>query len=162
MNRRLLLSTIFPGSALAVLAPTARVALAADWCEDDPLVLIKTPSGFTLPVHVTNYALGTHAGALKLVHDSPVPPYLTYTVDPVTTKQQEKGKNVSPPLQAVHRWDVAIWILIPGHPLPGDANEGRFKVKAVASVGENATGRIYARDEGWSDNLLRLRFRIEH
>src|SRR5687768_16308213 len=56
MNRRVMFSTLMAGTATAVVAPAA---FAFDeWCEDDPLVVIKTPNGRQLPLHVTNYAVG--------------------------------------------------------------------------------------------------------
>ena len=65
------------GGATAILTPPV---FAADWCDDDPLVHIKTPDGDILPVHVTNYALGKHQGALMVVHNNAGPPYITYEV----------------------------------------------------------------------------------
>ena len=57
MNRRLVLSSVIAGTATAFSAPMV-VFGAAERCEDDPLVMIKTPTGKTLPLHVTNYAEG--------------------------------------------------------------------------------------------------------
>jgi hypothetical protein len=204
MNRRFAVSSLLAGTFSAVTAPAAFGA--AEWCEDDPLVIIRTPTGYTLPVHVTNYALGKHQGALQLVHNNPLPPYITYTVDPIAPKggnsgrkeerreareerreeRQEareerreerkddrkddrNGKKATPtptpvptpaPRPAPQSWDVNIWVLIPGHPIPGDAVEGRFMTRTVASTGENATGTILARAAGFSDDLMQLKFTI--
>lgn len=187
MNRRLMLSTMLAGGAMTAFAPAA---LGADeWCIDDPPVHIQTPTGHKLTVHITNYALGDHDQALKIVHDNPLPPYITYTVDPARVRggnggpdkgrdrdrerddddddresnRKSKGKATAiaaaPATRAKQSWDVTIWVLIPGHPIPGDA-PGPFKVKAVASTGINATGTILARDQGWADDLMQLKFTI--
>jgi len=180
MNRRLMLSTLIAGSATAILVPTA--GASASWCEDDPPVDIRTPTDYKLTVQVTNYALGDHDAALKIVHDNPVQPYITYTIDPVTPRggNASGGKDAkddkmatlnaaATPVPAAkvvsapvikQAWDVTIWVLIPGQPIPGDANEGRFKVKSVVSTGINATGEILAHAAGYSDDLMQLKFTI--
>jgi hypothetical protein len=149
MNRRLLLSTITAGAFSVALAPAAG---AASWCEDDPLVLIKTPAGDILKVYVTNYALGDHDGALKRVHNRPMAPYITYTVE------RKGGSAKKAPPRRLEEWQVNLYVTIPGLPIPGDAVEGRFKTKTVASTEKNATGTILDSAQGWSDEPMRLRF----
>ena len=51
-------------------------------------------------------------------------------------------------------------ITIPGRPIPGDAVEGRFKVKTAVSTEPNAKGTVLGRDEGWSDKPMRVRFTL--
>jgi hypothetical protein len=161
MNRRLMVSTMLAGGAAVILAPAAFAD--ADWCDDDPLVEIRTPAGQLLPVHVTNYALGQHLGALKEVHNNPGAPYISYTIVPgkhsANDFSAKNGKSVNGPGKPGD-WDITLSIVIPGHPITGDAVEGKFKVKAVVSTEANAKGTILGRDEGWSDRVMSIRFSL--
>jgi hypothetical protein len=159
MNRRLMLSTILAGGATAILAPA--VFADADWCDDDPLVEIKTPAGQVLPVHVTNYALGKHLGALKVVHNNPAQPYISYTVVPGKRSAYDySATNGKGGVGKPGEWDVTLSIVIPGQPIAGDAVEGKFKVKAVVSTEANAQGQILGSDQGWSDRVMSIRFSL--
>jgi hypothetical protein len=160
MNRRLMLSTVLAGSATAILTPV--VFADADWCDDDPMVRIMTPTGLVLPVNITNYALGNHLGALKMVHNNPTAPFINYTVEAVKGKgpsgDNGLGSGNANGRHTAQEWEVNMTIVIPGHPIAGDAVEGKFKVKTVVSTEPNASGTILARGEGWSDKPMRVRF----
>ena len=152
MNRRIALSSLIAATATAVSAPV--VFGAAEWCEDDPLIQIKTPTGIVLPVNVTNYAQGDHDAALQIVHDNPVAPYITYTV------KQRGGASVGKKPGGKVTWQVTIFVNIPGLVLPGDAPETRFRTKTVASTLEYGNGVVYAQATGWSNAPMPLRFDI--
>ncbi|HET7771748.1 MAG TPA: hypothetical protein VFN74_23445 [Chloroflexota bacterium] len=152
MNRRIALSSLLAGTVTAVSAPVAFGA--ADWCESDPLIEIKTPTGLVLPVHVTNYALGDHDEALKIVEANPVAPYITYTV------KQRGGASVDKRAPRAVTWQVTIFVTIPGLNIPGDAPETRFRTKTIASSLEFGKGVVYAQSQGWSNAPMPLRFDI--
>ena len=154
MNRRFALSSLIAGGLTVATAPVTFGA--AEWCEDDPLVVIKTPTGKTLPLHVTNYAEGPeNAVYLARVPDNQEVsnPWLSWTV----TQSKKKG-NKAPagtPAGAVH-WDVIISVTI--HTDPGDGK--RFRTKAVASSDLNGAGLRYALTQGVSNRTMDLRFSI--
>ncbi len=74
-----LLVTLWPGASTGRLAgwPAPSVAQAGDdWCEIDPLLLIQTPAGNTVPVFYLTGAYGLeHAAATQLAQ-------ATYAVEP--------------------------------------------------------------------------------
>jgi hypothetical protein len=153
MNRRIALSSLIAGTATAVSAPV--VFGAAEWCEDDPLVVIKTPTGNQLPLHVTNYAEGLE----NQVYLTRVPdnqevsnPWISWTV-----VQSKKGwKKPSGTGASAVLWDVTISVAI--HTDPGDGK--RFRTKTVASSGLNATGTRYAQALGTANRKMEMRFSI--
>lgn len=151
MNRRVLLSTLFAGTATATLAPAAFAM--ADWCDDDPLVNIQTPTGKTLPVHVTNYA----AGAENKVYLDRVPDNQTAQNAWIgwSVVQSKKGIKApsGTPADAV-LWDITIRVTI--HTDPGDGK--RFRTKTVTSSLEYGQGTVYAEAQGVSNRQMEMRF----
>ena len=81
--------------ALALLgAEVSGVAAGAEWCEDDPLVVIETPGGNLVPLYVTVGALGVeHLPAAQLAEIS------------YTAKRTSHG-NTQVKLSVVVRGDV--------------------------------------------------------
>ena len=154
MNRRIALSSLLAGTLTAVSAPVAFGA--ADWCEDDPLVVIKTPNGKVLPLHVTNYAEGIeNKPFLALVPDNQEVsnPWISWTV------VQSKKKGLKPPAGTAAGavlWDVVISVTI--QTTPGDGK--RFRTKSVASSEEFGAGTVYADARGIANRVMELRFSI--
>ena len=153
MNRRGMISTLIAGTATAIAAPAAFGA--AEWCEHDPLVVILTPIGTQLPLHVTNYA----EGAENKVYLDRVPtnqsfsnPWINWSV-----VQSRKGgkKPADVPVTAV-LWDITIRVTI--HTDPGDGK--RFRTRTVASSGEFATGTVYAQATGQANREMVMNFSI--
>ena len=154
MNRRFAVSSLLAGALTAVAAPAAFGA--AEWCEDDPLVVIKTPTGKTLPLHVTNYAEGLENQAfLARVPDNQnvSNPWLSWTV------VQSKRKGLKPPTgtaAGATLWDVVISVVI--HTDPGDGK--RFRTRSVASSDEYGRGTVYAEARGVANRTMELRFSL--
>ena len=153
MNRRVMLSGLIAGTATATLAPAAFGA--AQWCEDDPLVVVKTPMGYQLPLHVTNYAEGTENDVyLERVPDNQAiaNPWISWTV----VQSKKGGKKPKDTASSAVLWDVTITVTI--HTDPGD--DKRFRTKTVASSDVNATGVRYALAQGMSNRQMEMRFSI--
>ena len=113
MNR-FLVSTV----AVALLfSGVTSIVAADDWCSDDPPVRIQTPSGHSVVVKVTDYALGLqHADALKLV-----------TYGYVATPDQDGVST-----------DVTLTVMI-----PGDALDASFPTKSVVSTAADENSKVY-------------------
>jgi hypothetical protein len=121
--------------ALACLfaLPAAPASAGAEWCEDDPLVVMTTPRGKTVEVWVTTYAQGAQYAP---------------NLDAATITHAAKPARVGDGRGT--RFD--LFVVVPEY-----AGDGRFRTRAVVSSGPNATGTIYDSDEGWSGKTLRLR-----
>src|SRR5687767_3132230 len=104
------------------------------WCETDPAVVVHTPGGSTVVVHLTNAALGTeHAAALRAA---------TIT----TTVQAGSGSTT----------DVEVEVTV-----PDDAHATRFATRSVVSTGPWGDGTVLATDTGKSGQPMKLRFRLD-
>ena len=131
--RRLLLAIVIAAPLLFVLAPSPLAA--AEWCDADPLVLIRTPGGALVPVYVTSGGLGAmHLPAVLLAK-------MDYSVQPAA------GGNAT-----LVRLEVVV---------PGDLLDSHFPTRTVASTGPLATGTIYARATGYSGETMAMTFRLE-
>jgi len=153
MNRRLILTSILAISGTAVIAPAA--SADASWCEDDPKVVIGTPTGRQLPLHVTNYAEGEENRVyLERVprHQKKQNAWINWSI-----AQATKAANApsGTPSGAV-LWDVTIRVTI--HTDPGDGL--RFRTKTVASSDEFAAGVIYSQSQGTANREMEMRFSI--
>jgi hypothetical protein len=109
---------------------------AAEWCEHDPLVILTTPQGKTVQVHVTTYALGTQYAANL---DRAV---ITYVAIP-TRSGAGRGTRFE------------VFVLVPEGP-----RDPQFKTRAVLSSGPDATGTVYDEAEGRSNRPMRLTFEV--
>ena len=153
MNRRIALSSLIAGAATAVSAPV--VFGAAEWCEDDPLVAIKTPDGRRLELHVTNYAEGAENAT-----------YITRVPDNQETSnawiswslaRSKKGfKKPSGLVPEAVLWDVVISVTI--HTDAGDGKQ--FRTKTVASSDLNGAGIVYAQANGLANRTMHMRFSV--
>lgn len=152
MNRRLVLSTVAAGAVTATLTPVAYGA--AEWCDDDPLVIIETPElpgipSTVLPVHITNYAEGLENKVwLELVPEETPSAWIGVTME-LATKPKGQLKKTSG-----YTWNVTIHVTI--HALP----DSRFRTKSVASSGEYATGVIYDTARGRANQTMTLDFAV--
>jgi len=121
---------------LGLLVPAA----SADeelWCDNgsDPTVVISTPGGNTVVVHVTNWAQSSvHQAALRAAT-------ITYTAQPVT------GQPAT---------DVEIQVTV-----PDDQYETGFRIRSVASTQPFGAGTVLASEEGKSGQAQKLRFRLD-
>ena len=131
--KRILLSVLVALICLGTLAP----AVGADdsWCATDPSVVIRTPGGNTVVVHVTNYAQGSqHLPALR---DAAIS----------HTTQAVPGQAAT---------DVEIQVLV-----PDDEHATGYPTRSVVSTLPFEGGTVLARDEGKSGKPMKLRFRLD-
>jgi hypothetical protein len=131
--RKLMLAVLIAAPLLFILAPSP--VAAAEWCDTDPLVLIKTPGGTLVPVFVTSGALGVqHMPAVLLAR-------MDYS-----TRAVEGGTATLVQLDVV---------------VPGDLLDSHFPTRTVASTGPLATGTIHARATGYSGETMTLTFTLD-
>jgi hypothetical protein len=131
--RRLALAFLIAAPLLFVLASSPVVA--AEWCDTDPLVLIKTPGGTLVPVFVSSGALGAEH----------LPAVLLASIDYSTQAIAGGGAT------RVHL-DVTV---------PDDLLGWHFPTRTVASTGPLATGTIYASATGYSGRTMTLTFTLD-
>ena len=132
MIRRLLLSKVVAVLGVGVLAPA--VAAMDEWCAADPAVVIRTPGGNTVVVHVVNEALGTeHAAALRKAA--------------VTTSTRPAGASAT---------DVEIQVTV-----PHDTIATGFSTRTSASTLPWGRGTLLATATGKSGRAMKLRFRLD-
>ena len=158
MNRRVMLSGLLAGTAsaasAAIVLPTV-VSAGASWCEDDPLVTIKTPTGYGLPVHITVYA----EGAENQVYLERIPqnqadpnPWISWNV----VQSKKGGKKPSDTPTASVEWDVTVNVTVQTDPGDGE----HFRTRAIASSDLNATGIRYDERFGSANRTMELRFSL--
>lgn len=117
---------------LAVFAPASPARASDQWCDTDPLVVVRTPEGALVPVFVNSGALGVqHLLAVQLAR--------------ITTEVGPAGRGTL----------VKVRVLI-----PGDAFAGTFPTRTVASTGPLGTGTIYARADGSSGRTMTMTFTL--
>jgi hypothetical protein len=121
---------------LASLWASVPVASAgAEWCEDDPLVVIHTAGGKDVPLHVTNYAEGKeHLAALRTAH-----------ID-VQTEPAQRGQAT--------RATITVQVA-------DDGGRSPFRTRSVVSTGPNAAGTVLAQDNSRSGRAMVLRFTLD-
>ena len=135
MDRRRFLMALIGVCLLAALTWAPVTLAGAEWCDTDPLVLVQTPGGATVPVYVTNGALGVeHLPAVLLAA-------ISYTASPTNGGRATLVKM-----------DVVV---------PDDEFASRFPTRSVASTGPMATGAIYASTTGYSGKVMRLVFKLD-
>ncbi len=121
--------------ALLLLAALAGpVAAGEEWCDTDPLLLITTPAGATVPVYVTSGALGVEHSAAALLATT------SYTV------QSVQGGRAT----LVRLSDT----------VPGDAFAAQFATRVVVSSGPLGTMLVYGRATGYSGQPMVLSFTL--
>jgi hypothetical protein len=119
--------------AVAMLWGMVPVASAGDeWCPNDPLVVIHTPGGHTVPVHVTNYGLGVeHQEAVN-------------SASIQTHVESTRGGQAT---------NVTIVVQI-----PNDGTPGGFRTRSVASTQPMGSGTVYDTASGRSGRVMVLGF----
>jgi hypothetical protein len=127
------LSSAIAALVLALaLVPAA--AASAEWCEYDPLVVISTPGGATVPVYVTSGALGTeHLAAVMSAAIS------------YSATSAEGGEATV----------VRMTVLI-----PDDEFASHFATRSVVSTGPLKTGLLLAEATGFSGQAMPLQFKL--
>lgn len=132
--KRLFLSILMALLCLGALVPVASADY--EWeCDTDPTVVISTPGGNTVVVHVTDSAQDSvHLAALRAVA-------ISYTTQAVT------GQPAT---------DVEIQVTV-----PDDQYETNFPVRSVASTQPFRAGTVLASADGKSGQTLKLRFRLD-
>lgn len=121
-------------AALAAPAPVARAS--EEWCEIDPVVVVKTPQGNVVPVYVTSAA--------------PSPKYLPQLL---TAKLSHETR----PARGGRATVVWLEVDIPSDALSGDD----FRTRSIVSTGPLATGTILATADGLSGRAVRLTFDLD-
>jgi hypothetical protein len=107
---------------------------SSEWCEVDPLVVIVTPGGSAVPVYVNIRAQGyEHAATLEFSEIS----YTTQSTDGGTA--------------TIVRMTVRV---------PRDLFSDRYPVQIVVSTGPARTGTTLASAKGYSEQDLKLQFKL--
>ena len=151
MNRRFALSSLIAATATAITAPVAFGA--SEWCEDDPLVVIRTPTGKKMPLHVTNYAEGAeYSKFLALVPRNQK--FANAWINWSVALARKGGQKPSGASATAVQWDVTIRVTI--HTTPGDGL--RFRTRTVASSLEYAKGTIYDEAVGQANREMEMSF----
>jgi hypothetical protein len=130
MGLRLLAAAVL--SFVLTVGVVAGAGAGMEWCEADPVVIITTPGGSTVPVYVTNGAEGVeHAPALVLAR-------MSYSAAPVSDGH---GTLV--------RLDVVV---------PGDQFATDYATRSKISSGPLGSGTLYATTTGWSNKVMQMSF----
>ena len=123
---------------LGVLAGAAPVGVARageQWCETDPLVVIRTPGGALVPLYVTNGAAGLEYLALVQLAQMD---YTTVSVEGASA--------------------TLVRLLVT---VPTTWDGRRFATSSVVSTGPLKTGTVLASASGQSGLPMRLEFRLD-
>jgi hypothetical protein len=124
------------GAALATLSLSLPVAVAHagdQWCESDPLIVVRTPGGALVPLYVTSEALGLENLPYVLLAS------ITYVASPA-------GPGTH----------VQMEVMVPGSLLAPP-----FETRATVSTGLLKTGAILATASGYSQQLMKLQFKLD-
>ena len=128
------MATMLAGAATATMAPVA-LAGSSDWCDLDPIVIIKTPKGSLVPVYNTMGVQGLQHQAAMLVAK------VSYTAQPA-----DGGRTTL----------VKLDVTIP------EGLWGRdFATRTVISTGPLGTLKVLGRAEGESGRAMRVQFTLD-
>lgn len=104
------------------------------WCEGDPLVVVKTPGGASVPIYVTSGALGPeHLPAVLAAR-------ISYTAKPA-----DGGRATL----------VKISVVI-----PDDAFESSFQTRSTSSTGPLGTLTVLSMTTGISGRAMTMQFKV--
>jgi hypothetical protein len=145
---------VAPALALALLLvqaprPAAATDAIAEWCEVDPALVVQTPTGRVVVLHVTNYGLGLeHLRAVRRAE-------ISSTVRPVGNGPApgEGRRGTARPAEAVL---VEVVVAI-----PLGAGGQAFPTRSVVSTKPAATGTVLAAARGESGRTMRMEFRLD-
>ena len=134
MRRSLFRHVCSAALATVCLALPAPKAEAGDqWCEDDPLVVVQTPKGNLVPLFVTNGARGIeHFLAVQLAD-------IRYT-----------AKSTG--------YETAVTMSVT---IPAGLPAARFETRSTVSTGPFKTGIVYATTNGYSQEAMTLKFKLD-
>lgn len=133
MKRRFAVATMLALAPTLGLAATAGAA-SDEWCDIDPLVVIKTPKGNLVAVYNTN-------GAKGLEHQATLPlTKVSYSVQPA-----DVGKTLV-------KMDVTV---------PNDLFGWGFATRTKISTGPMGTLEVLATAEGTSGRAMKLQFTLD-
>jgi hypothetical protein len=135
MKRRLAVAAVLAAVASTATAPAA-LAGSSEWCDLDPVVLIKTPRGNLVPVFNTMGVRGLKHQAAMLVAK------VNYSVQPA-----EGGRKTR----------VKLDVTVPEGPLWGR----NFDTRTVISTGPLGTLKVLGRGEGRSGRAMRVQFTLD-
>jgi len=130
MRLRLLLSTVLVCLLLTGLAPTA--SAGEQWCEWDPVVVITTPGGSTVPVYLTNRVASPEHLPFAVLAET------RYTAEP------------TPDRRGTH---VHLFVLIRSGALVGSS-----ATHSIASSEPFKGGTVYAQASGHTGRPMELVF----
>ena len=128
------------------MGPGARAAQGADaiaeWCEVDPALVVRSPGGRVVVLHVTNYGLGReHLRGRAAGHDQ--------------LHDQPGGRRPDPAGRTgAFRVEVVVEV-------PLGAGGERFATKSVVSTRPYASGTVLAAVSGQSGSPMRMEFRLD-
>ncbi|HEU5316694.1 MAG TPA: hypothetical protein VFX49_11330 [Chloroflexota bacterium] len=133
MKRRFAVATMLGLVPALGLATTAGAA-SDEWCDIDPLVVIKTPRGNLVPVYTTN-------GAKGLEHQATLP----LTKVSYSAQAADGGKTLV-------KMDVTV---------PNDLFGSGFATRTKISTGPMGTLDVLSTAEGTSGRVMRLQFTLD-
>ncbi len=119
---------------LLVAAFVPMVGASDQWCEDDPVVVIKTPGGSLVTVYVTN-------GARGVEH---LPAVLSAQINYTATSTDGQSATL-----------VQMSVLI-----PDDEFDDHFETRSTVSTGPMKTGTILATASGFSGQAMFMTFKL--
>ena len=135
MIRRFALAALLAGTTTAMTAPVA-LAGSSDWCDLDPIVIIRTPKGNLVPVYNT-------MGVRGLSHQAAM----------LAAKVSYTAQSVEGGSKTLVNLDVTI---------PEGALWGRdFATRTVISTGPLGTLDVLGRAEGESGRAMRVQFTLD-
>jgi hypothetical protein len=109
-------------------------ASADEWCDSDPVVMIKTPSGSLVPVYVNTGARGAEHLPAALAAQ------MDYAAASVANGSATK---------------VKLTVMV-----PPDAFSSSFDTRSVVSTGAFGTGTRYAATTGYSGQGMKMEFAL--
>ena len=134
MARVLLIALVV---VVTLLAPAAPAHAAAEWCDTDPLLLIRTPDGGVVTVYLLVGALGAeHLPAVLAAS-------LLAATEPLEATEGRRALRV-----------------IATVTVPNDLFGPGFPTRALVTSGPLGSGAVYAATEGASGAPMTLRFTL--
>jgi hypothetical protein len=122
----------------------------AEWCEFDPPLVVRTPSGRVTVLHVTNYGLGVEH--LKEVRRAEI----RSTTGPLGSRPGPAGSRREAGPRPVETVLVEVVVEIP---LGADGKA--FLTRSVVSTSPRAMGTVLATAAGQSGDAMRMEFRLD-
>jgi hypothetical protein len=150
--------------ALALLSvwaslPGAPVAAAdgggaiAEWCEVDPALVVRTPTGRVTVLHVTNYGLGVeHVKEVRRAE-------IRSTTRPVGGGPESGPEPAGGRREAGRPVETVLVEVVVEVPLGADGKP--FPTRSAVSTGPHAKGTVLATATGQSGGPMRMEFRLD-